>query len=159
MCPKAPPRHPQISDSPPPFAPKMALGRPRVPKASPRAPKAPIWSPRVPPRPPKAHILDTKRHPKGSISLFLGALGALLCGQTPSFPTWHLKKAIQEEIILDLCNITDRFCICFQKHVPAFVYIIPAFLPLCKPRRRGVFPRWGREGDKSPSQWDLGPRG
>ena len=72
--------------------------------------------PQGPPKGAQSSHFGHQHVPQG-LHFLGGEPWAPFCGQTPRFPTWHLKKATQEEISLDLCNITDRFGFCFQKHL------------------------------------------
>ena len=69
------------------------------PKGAPGAPKTPFWTPKGhilepqgPPRAPRLPILDTKRHPKGSILALFGSLGRTFIAHPLLFPFWTWKK-------------------------------------------------------------------
>ena len=124
--------------SPPSLVPKVALW---TPKGFPRAPQEPprpqFGAPGSPQGLPRLTFWTPKGTPRAPFLSFWEPW-APFCGQTPSFPTWHLKKAIQEEIIIDLCNITDRFCFCFQKHFPDFVYLPSPSSPMQTEAKGGL---------------------
>ena len=94
----------------------------------------------------------TKRLPKSSILSLFGTLGHTFAPEPPFSSTLHFKNGIHGLIFLDVYNVTG----CFHVFCCKDVLLIPSLsqdLPRqCEPRRRGDYPRWGREGDKSPSQ-------
>ena len=89
-------------------SPKGALGAPKTPFWT---PKGHILEPQGPPRAPRAPILDTKRHPKGSILQLFGSLGRTFVANPLLFPlrTWKTHPKDQFYLICETLAVILQF--------------------------------------------------
>ena len=113
QTPMTPQRIPTSPQGPHFGAPGSPQGLPRLtfwtPKGTPRAPFGSFWEPWAP-----------------------------FCGQTPSFSTLDLKKAIQGSFLIDFCNLNCIFRVFLQRYCPDFIFLPRPSAPMQTETKGGL---------------------